>query len=218
MKKSILIFLVFIISLSFGYSKPTLKITLNNPNENCNMELKLFFFDLNNDNIFDAIYYDGCNPQALAYFLVINSSANINQKETATLIQGSFEEKNFVILIYDPAIQKYTHKLYYDEQISKAVLEDYSDNNGNQTPAYDEADNYFLTQQFGSIFIITKISNIDVQSVMLCSIDGRIIKNLQNVEGWGQFVFDMSGQPSGMYLLRFTAPDKALTKKLVWIK
>lgn len=218
MKKSILIFLVFIISLSFGYSKPTLKITLNNPNENCNMELKLFFFDLNNDNIFDAIYYDGCNPQALAYFLVINSSANINQKETATLIQGSFEEKNFVILIYDPAIQKYTHKVYYDNQISKVVLEDYSDNNGSQPASYDEADNYFLTQQFGSIFIITKIAALNIQSVMLSSVNGKIIKQFQNAEGWGQFVFDLSSQPSGMYLIHFIATDKALTKKLVWVR
>lgn len=61
------------------------------------------------------------------------------------------------------------------------------------------------------MLLVTKKADIDVQSVMLCSIDGRIISNLQTVAGMSQFSFDLSLEPSGIYILRFIASDKAMT-------
>jgi hypothetical protein len=70
----------------------------------------------------------------------------------------------------------------------------------------------------GSILMITKKAQIDLQSVVLCSLDGKIISHLQNVVGLSLFSFDMSLEPSGMYLLRFIAIDRALTKRIIYVR
>ena len=211
--KFVVLLILFSCSL---FSKQSLKIPILINGNTCNKP-SILFVDANRDDIFDVFIFDNCNNKLDAYNIIINSHYDINENETATLTQGSFEARNFIILIYDPGTFKYTHKIYYDNQISKAILEDYTDN-GNEPTTYEEADNYFFTQQIGSLILITKKTDINVQSVMLCSLDGKIISQLQNVEGWGQFVFDLSKQPSGMYLIRFIATDKALTKKIVYIR
>ena len=215
------LFKLIFIFLSFSYSilnaKEAISIPLYNRDESCNIEPRLFFIDLNNDNAYDILFFDKCSSKPLAYPLQVKSLVEINIIETAYLTQGSIEAKNFIILIYDPNSFSYTHKIYYDDKISKAILEDYTEQNNNQT-IYEEADSYFYTQQMGSTLLITKKADIDVQSVFLCSLDGRIISNLMNVVGWSQFSFDMSLEPSGMYLLRFIAREKALTKRVVYVR
>ncbi len=212
-----LILLIFYFNIPLLVAKDEISIPIFNISDTCNIQPSLFLIDSDNDNICDILIYNGCNSKPLAYMLNVNSTHEINSKGTATLIQGCFESKNFIILIYDPNNTRYTHKLYYDPQISKAILEDYSDN-GSVPSTYEEADNYFYTQQMGSILLITKKAEIDVQSVLLCSLDGRIISNLPNVEGWPQFMFDMSLEPSGIYLLRFIARDRALTKRVIYLR
>jgi hypothetical protein len=198
-------------------AKDAISIHLFNSDESCNIEPKIFFIDADNNNVWDILFYDGCNSKPVAFSLHVQSYVEININQTAYLTDGSIEAKNFIILIYDPNNFRYTHKLYYDNQISKAILEDYTDN-GNNNITYEDADNYFNIQQMGSTLLITKKADIDVQTVYLCSLDGRIISNLQNVGGWSQFSFDMSLEPSGMYLLRFITPDKAMTKRVIYLR
>ena len=217
MKLLILIFILFCFCNTLLSPKETISIPLTNAGDSCITEPHIFFVDIDKNNVWDILFYNGCNSKSLAYSLQVLSLVEININQTAYLSDGSIEAKNFIILIYNPGTYKYTHKLYYDNQISKAVLEDYTDN-GNEPSNYEEADNYFYTQQMGSTLLITKKAEIDVLSVMLCSLDGRIISNLQNVEGWSQFSFDLSLEPSGMYLLRFIARDKALTKRVIYLK
>ncbi|MCL5990664.1 MAG: hypothetical protein M1419_00995 [Bacteroidetes bacterium] len=217
MKLLKLIFVIFCISISILNAKEAISIPLFNRDESCNIEPRIFFIDINNDNAWDILFFDKCSSKPIAYSLLVKSLNEINVNQNAYLSQGSIEAKNFIILINDPKSSRYTHKLYYDNQISKAVLEDYSDN-GSVPSSYEEADNYFYTQQMGTTLLITKKAEIDVQSVLLCSLDGRIISNLQNVDGWSQFSFDMSLEPSGIYLLRFIARDRALTKRFIYIR
>ncbi|TAL70155.1 MAG: hypothetical protein EPN82_05950 [Bacteroidetes bacterium] len=198
-------------------AKQTQTLPIYNTGESCGREVRIWFIDANNNNIYDILFYDGCNNKPIAFSLLINSFNEIIETQTAYLYQGTIEAKNFTILIYDPNSFTYTHKLYYDNQISKAVLEDYTDND-NEPTTYEEADNYFYIQLMGSTLLITKKADIDVQSILLCSLDGRIISNLQNVEGWSQFSFNLSLEPSGMYLLRFIARDRAMTKRMVYLR
>ena len=213
--KIILVF--FLLSISFLNAKDAISIPIYNLADSCKIPPRLLLIDANNNNVWDVVFFDKCGSKPIAYQLTNRSLTDITTEETATLTQGSIEVKNFTILIYDPNSYHYTHKLYYDTQISKAVLEDYSDN-GSEPSTYEEADNYFYTQQMGNMLLITKKAQIDVQSVVLCSLDGKIISHLQNVEGWSQFMFDMSFEPSGMYLLRFITPDRAMTKRIVYLR
>ncbi|MCL5992018.1 MAG: hypothetical protein M1419_07945 [Bacteroidetes bacterium] len=217
MKNKFLSLLVFAFCLTNLNAKQPLSLLLLNSGENCDLETKIWIIDANNDDTYDILFYNRCGNNPLAYSLLVKSLNEINVNQNAYLSQGSIEAKNFTILINDPNSSRYTHKLYYDNQISKAVLEDYTDN-GNEPSTYEEADNYFYTQQMGNTLLITKKAEIDVKSVLLCSLDGRIISNLPNVEGWPQFMFDMSLEPSGIYLLRFIARDRALTKRVIYLR
>ncbi|OGU97051.1 MAG: hypothetical protein A2475_12935 [Ignavibacteria bacterium RIFOXYC2_FULL_35_21] len=212
-----IIFIVYFSCTLFLSAKQTIILPLNNLNDTCNQESNISFIDANKDNVFDIFIINNCNYQLYAFPLIVNSTNEIIENQTAYLSQGSIEAKNYIILIFDPNSFHYTHKLYYDNKISKAILEDYTEQ-GSEPSTYEEADNYFYTQQMGSTLLITKKADIDVQSVFLCSLDGRIISNLQNVVGWSQFSFDMSLEPSGMYLLRFIARDRALTKRVIYLK
>ncbi|TAL69609.1 MAG: T9SS type A sorting domain-containing protein [Bacteroidetes bacterium] len=211
--KNVILMLLFSYSL---FAKQSIKIPIFVNGDTCNKS-SILFVDADRDDIFDVIIFDNCKNKLDAFELVINSLNEIKETLTATLTQGTIEAKNFTILIYDPNSFRYTHKLYYDIQLSKAVLEDYSDK-GSEPSTYEEADNYFYTQQIGNILLITKKNQIEVQSVVLCSLDGKIISNLQNVEGWSQFTFDMSFEPSGIYLLRFISSDRAMTKRVVYLR
>ena len=212
-----LIVVIIIFSFLQLYSKKPASILIFNTGESCNKESKILFIDVNSDDTYDILFYDGCGNNPFAFSLLIFSSNVLYEYQTAYLTEGSIAAKNFIILIYDPNSFNYTHKLYYDNKISKAILEDYTEQ-GSEPSTYEEADNYFYTQQMGSTLLITKKADIDVQSVFLCSLDGRIISNLQNVVGWSQFSFDMSLEPSGMYLLRFIARDRALTKRVIYVR
>ena len=211
--KFVILLILFSCSL---FSKQSIKIPISINGDTCKSSC-ILFVDANRDDIFDAIIFDNCNNKLDVYGIIINSLNDFKDNSTALLKNGSFQNKNFIILIYEQNSFRYTHKLYYDNQRAKAVLEDYTDN-GNEPSTYEEADNYFYTQQMGSTLLITRKAEIDVQSVVLCSLDGKIISHLQNVEGWSQFTFDMSYEPSGMYLLRFIARDKALTKRVVYLR
>ena len=212
-----IILILFIFYSSLLDAKDAISIPIYNITDTCNAQPRLYFIDANNDNYWDIIFFERCGSKPIAFQLNVKSLADITTEETATLTQGSIEAKFFTILIYDPNSFRYTHKLYYNNQLSKAVLEDYTDN-GSEPTSYEEADNYFYTQQMGNMLLITKKAQIDVQSVVLCSLDGKIISHLQNVEGWSQFMFDMSLEPSGMYLLRFIARERAMTKRVVYLR
>ncbi|TAL69425.1 MAG: hypothetical protein EPN82_06215 [Bacteroidetes bacterium] len=198
MKLLKLIFILFCFCNTLLNAKETISIPLTNAGDSCFTEPRIFFVDVDKNNVWDILFYKGCNSKSLAYSLLVQSFVEININQTAYLTDGTIETKNFIILIYDSGTYKYTHKLFFDPQISKAILEDYTDN-GSDLTSYEEADNYFYTQQMGTILLITKKAEIDVQSVLLCSLDGRIITNLQNIGGWSQFSFDMSLEPSGIY-------------------
>ncbi|OGU38719.1 MAG: hypothetical protein A2X61_05520 [Ignavibacteria bacterium GWB2_35_12] len=217
MKTKFLILFIFSICLSHLFAKQPLSLSLLNSSDNCDLGTKIWLIDANSDNIYDILIHNGCVNQPVAFSLSINSVNEINENQSAYLTQGSIAAKNFTILIYDTNSFKYTHKLYYDNQISKAILEDYTEQSSDHK-TYEEADNYFYTQQMGSTLLITKKAEIDVQSVLLCSLEGKIISHLQNVEGWSQFSFDMSLEPSGMYLLRFIAREKVLTKRVMYVR
>ncbi len=217
MKKLILLNFLFLICITSEMIGREISLQLINSGETCQFGPKLWFFDNDDNGKFELFLYGGCPNNAKLFNLTDNSMSMITNCEKAYFISGDFFNNDFIIYIIDSISSKYTHKLYYDGQISKAVLEDYSDN-GSEPGTIDDADNYFFTQRIGSLFLITKKAEINVQSVLLCSLDGKIITQLQNVEGWGQFVFDLSEQPSGMYLIQFTATDKVLTKKLVWVR
>lgn len=215
MEKITLIVFVILTFCEQLHSKPNLSLSIYDMKDTCS-EKQIVLIDINSDNIFDILFYSGCR-KTVAYSLDVNSLNDINEGEAAYLIDGVIESKNFTILIYDPNSFSYTHKLYFNSQISKAVLEDYTEQSSEHI-TYEESDNYFYIQQMGSTLLITKKAVLDVQSVLLCSLDGRIISNLQNVEGWSQFSFDLSFEPSGMYLLRFIARDKAMTKRVVYVR
>ncbi|OGU38968.1 MAG: hypothetical protein A2X61_00015 [Ignavibacteria bacterium GWB2_35_12] len=212
--KTIVVGLLFYSSL-FGKNNIAIKFYFNN--DTCQKVKEVVFLIGSNSNYYDKTLLILCEKVIIFNNLSDNSLNMIEEYETAHLTNGNIESNNFEILIYDPNRSRYTHKLFYNNIISKAVLEDYTDN-GSEPSTYEEADSYFYTQQMGSTLLITKKAEIDVQSVFLCSLEGRIISSLQNVEGWSQYSFNMSFEPSGMYLLRFIARDKALTKRVIYIR
>ncbi|OGU14458.1 MAG: hypothetical protein A2X61_14375 [Ignavibacteria bacterium GWB2_35_12] len=212
----IIVFLLFI-SIEQLFSKKPVSIKCINCNDTCLNVTNIWIMDLNNDDKYDAGIIKTCKGIFSGFNIIDKSSVNLNSEMTSQLVNGSVESKNFLFNIYDPEGDKYICKFYFDSNIASAVLEDYTQN-GNEPSTYEEADNYFFTQQMGSTLLITKKAEIDVQSVLLCSLDGRIISTLQNVGGWSQFSFDLSLEPSGMYLLRFIARDRALTKRMVYVR
>jgi len=211
---TLFVFVILIFSEQL-HSKQNLSLSIYDMRDTC-FEKQITFIDFNSDNFYDIIFYNGC-VKPLAYSLVVKSLNEISKNEAAYLIDGVIESKNFIIFIYDPDGMGYTHELYFDSQISKAILEDYTEKGSNFSTCV-EADIYFNIQQMGSTLLITKKADIDVQSVFLCSLDGRIVLHLQNVESRSQYSFDMSLEPSGMYLLRFIARDKAITKRVVYMR
>ncbi|OGU40348.1 MAG: hypothetical protein A2X61_11070 [Ignavibacteria bacterium GWB2_35_12] len=219
MKSNYIIIIIIIIILSCVqlYSKKPVSIKCKNVNDTCLYESNLWIMDLNNDDRYDACIIRICSGAITGHNLLDKSSKTLTNDMTATLLGGTVEMKNFNLTIYDLATNNNICRLYYDNNLASVVLEDYTEN-GNNPTTYEEADNYFYTQQMGSTLLITKKAEIDVQSVLLCSLDGRIISNLQNVGGWSQFSFDMSLEPSGIYLLRFIARDRALTKRVVYLR
>lgn len=217
MKNNIIWLIIFILFQQSSVIGKELSILISNTGDTCQFGPKIWFFDNNDNHNYELLLYGGC-PQKVKLFELIDKSFDVlNYNQKAVLINGSFFNNNFLVYIIDSIDFQYTHKLYYDKQNSKAILEDYTDN-GSEPTSYEEADNYFYTQQIGSILIITKKAQIEVQSVVLCSLDGKIISHLQNVEGWSQFTFDMSFEPSGMYLLRFISRDRAMTKRVVYLR
>ncbi len=212
----IIVFLLFI-SIEPLFSKKPVSIKCINCNDTCSYETNLWFMDLNNDERYDAGIIKTCKSIFSGFNLIDKSSVYLNSEMTAKLIDGTVEMKNFNFIIYDPVLNSNICRLYFDYNLASVVLEDYTQNSNDPT-TYEEADNYFYTQQMGTMLLITKKNQIDVQSVLLCSLDGRIISNLQNVDGWSQFQFDMSLEPSGMYLLRFIARDRALTKRVLYVR
>ncbi|TAL69603.1 MAG: T9SS type A sorting domain-containing protein [Bacteroidetes bacterium] len=215
MKKILLLFVVLMILIIQSYSKPNLSLTVYDVNNNFSDE-QLILIDNNKDDVYDILFYND-NIHPLGFSLLINSLNEIKENEIAYLINGKIESRNFIIQLYDPNYFEYTHKLYFDSKLSKAVLEDYTGNGIGQS-TYEEADNYFYVQQMGSILLITKKEQIELNSLILCSLDGKIISNLQNVTGLNQFSFDMSFEPNGMYILRFHSSNKSLTKRVIFIR
>ncbi|TAL69351.1 MAG: T9SS type A sorting domain-containing protein [Bacteroidetes bacterium] len=218
MKKFLIIILsIQVIYNTLLYSKEMVSIKCIAPHDTCKLDPNIWILDLNTDNRYDACLYRTCGGLISNHNLMDNSTALLNNDITAFLINGLVETKNFQFYFYDPNKNNFICKLYYDSNYQCSVLIDYT-RNENQTINYEEADEYFFTQQFGSLFIITKKTDINVQLVMLCSIDGRIITYLQNVEVWQRFVFDLYEQSSGIYFIHFIAPDKSLTKKIIYLR
>jgi hypothetical protein len=210
--KTIVIGLLFFSSLS---AKKNISIDFYFNNDTCKSN-ELSFIVGNDNNIYDRAFIILCNKLFIIMLDDI-SVHSIEENECAYLVSGTLESFNFEILIYDPIRFRYSHKLNFNKMSSKAVLEDYM-YGGSEPSSYEEADNYFYTQQMGDLILITKKAEIDVFSVSLCSLDGRIISFLQNVEGWSQFSFDMFGQSSSVYLIRFIGRDKSLTKRVIYLR
>ncbi len=194
-----------------------ISFTVLNSGDSCQYILKLWLLDNNDDKRFDYMFYAGCPPKAISFNLIDKTNHSPFNDENAIIISGGIFTQNFLIYLTELNNSIYKHKIYYDNQTGNAVLEDYSEQDNEQS-SYEEADNYFYTQLLGNTILITKKTDIDVISIILCSLDGKIISNLQNVSGWSQFTFNLSSDASGLYLLQFRTRDKLLTKHVIYVR
>jgi hypothetical protein len=217
MKQNLLFALILILIFSVGLEAKELSFILMNTNDTCQFGPKIWLLDNNDDYNFEYLVYGGCPQKARAFALHDKSNTPPNADLNAVLRRGSLMNNNFLIYLVNPVNFYPTHRIYYDNILNAAILEDYIESGGGS--AYiDETDNYFTTQISGGYIRMFKKTELNVKAMSLCSLEGIVLDNKPVYENQSEFYFDLTFQPAGMYFIRIISDTKVFVKKVIYTK
>lgn len=159
-------------------------------------------------------YFVYSDLNKISYTLNLSDKLDVELSRTMSVraLQTDFKNNNFYFTIYDSATNNNIAALRYDNTIKKAVLEEYTSNQGNNQ-TMEEIENFISFSLNNKTIVLTKKRNFElIKSILFYDTRGDIIFSSFDDFAY-QLKFDINNISGGMYFFRIITDHGVYIKK-----